>query len=95
MTKTYCDCCDKEFDKWHQTVEYEIRIKDKEKGWFRDLDICNECRKDIESFIDKQLGNVIKVPHCNTCKYYEKDLSESPCCNCDAYNSEWEGKADE
>ena len=94
MTKTYCDCCDKEFDKWHQTARYEIKIKDKEKGWYRDLDLCDECREDIEAFIDKQLG-VKDIPHCSDCKFYGRNLSESPCCNCDLNNNQWKGKADD
>lgn len=94
MTIIYCDCCGKEFDKWHQTVKHEIRTKDKEKGW-RDLDICDECRKDIESFIDQQFGVEIKIARCTTCKFYERDLSELPCCECNINNSQWEGKTDD
>lgn len=94
MTKTYCDCCGKEFDKWNQTVKHEIRIKDKEKGWFRDLDICDECRNDIESFIDKQL-DIKDAPRCSTCKFHGQDLSEHPCCDCNINNNQWKGKADD
>lgn len=94
MTKTYCDCCGKEFDKWNQTVKYEIKIKDKEKGWFRDLDICDECRKNIELFIDGQFG-IKDAPNCSTCKFYERGLGESPCCDCALNNNQWEGKEDD
>ena len=52
MRKTFCDYCGKLFDEIHQVRKYDIRDRTDPNPLTQRIDLCDECRKNIEEFIE-------------------------------------------
>ena len=56
MHKVFCDKCGKEFWAWQQEYRYEVRqaVRD---SFPRRIDLCNNCRKAFEDWMDEFIKN--------------------------------------
>ncbi len=67
-----CDCCGKQMDRFVESYKYTIDKRSKDRNgrasYSRPLDLCDSCRKNIESYLDKKLKNLPEKIEASLCR---------------------------